>query len=58
LDFLLNIGSTQRKQGKSRANKAKNGDFTVLDLSLARIVNGADCRPPLFSVHAAVAMGP
>src|ERR1700704_1912852 len=25
----------------------KAGDFAVLDLTLARIVNGADCRPPL-----------
>jgi len=45
-DFLLNIGSTPRKQGKFRANKAENGDFAVLDLALARIVNGADCWPP------------
>ena len=24
----------------------KNGDFAVLDLTSARIVNGADCPPP------------
>jgi hypothetical protein len=53
-DFLLNIGSTPRKQGKFRANKAENGDFAVLDLALARIVNGANCRLPF----GAVAMGP
>jgi hypothetical protein len=32
---------------KFRINDAENGDFTVLDLALARIVNGADCWPPL-----------
>src|SRR5664279_4661630 len=26
----------------------KNGNFAVLDLTLARIVNGADCWPPTF----------
>jgi hypothetical protein len=56
-DFLLNIGSPPCKQGKFRANDAENGDFAVLDLTLARIVNGADCRPPLFTFEAA-AMGP
>jgi hypothetical protein len=40
LDTLLNIGSEPGKQGKLR----KNNDFAVLDLALARIVNGADCR--------------
>jgi len=55
-DFLLNIGSTPRKQGKFRPNKAENGDFAVLDLTLGRIVNGADCRPVF--VHEAAAMGP
>jgi hypothetical protein len=53
-DFLLNIGSTPRKQGKFRANKAENGDFAVLDLALVRIVNGANCRPPC----GVAAMGP
>jgi hypothetical protein len=56
-DFLLDIGSTPRKQGKFRANKAENGDFAVLDLTLVRIVNGADCRRGL-TLFAAVAMGP
>ena len=46
-DFLLDIGSTPRKQGKSRSNKAENADFAVLDLTLVRIVNDADCRPLL-----------
>src|SRR5450432_2275504 len=26
----------------------KKADFAVLDLTLARIVNGPDCRPPMF----------
>src|ERR1700730_4532800 len=47
-DFLLNIGSTPCKQGKFRANKAESGDFAVLDLSLARIVNGTNCGRPSF----------
>jgi len=45
-DFLLNIGSIPGKQGKFRANKAENGDFAVLDLALARIVNGAEVGRP------------
>src|ERR1700722_17728881 len=49
LDFLLNIGSPLCKQGKFRVNHAENSDFAVLDLTLARIVNGADCRSPLFT---------
>jgi hypothetical protein len=33
---------------KFRINDAENGDFAVLDLALARIVNGGDCWPPSF----------
>jgi hypothetical protein len=57
---LLNIGSPPRKQGKfpvnGRENQQKISNFAVLDLALARIVNGADCWPPL-SIKAAT-MGP
>src|SRR4030088_1191420 len=42
---LLDIGSSPRKQGKFPAKDAENGCFTVLDLTLGRTVNGADCRP-------------
>jgi hypothetical protein len=55
-DFLLNIGSIPRKQGKFRANASENSDFTVLDLALARIVNDADVGRPLH--FAAAAKGP
>ena len=44
-DTMLDIGSAPRKQGKFPANAAENRNFTVLDLTLARIVNGADCWP-------------
>jgi hypothetical protein len=44
-DLLLNIGSPLRKQGKFQPKASENSDFAVLDLALARIVNGADCRP-------------
>jgi hypothetical protein len=39
----LNIGSVTGKQGKFPAKDRKNNDFAVLDLTLARTVNGADC---------------
>jgi hypothetical protein len=55
-DFLLNIGSLPPEQGKFPANASENSDFAVLDLTSARIVNGADC-PPSVNVEA-VAMGP
>jgi hypothetical protein len=42
-DCLLNIRSFPLKQGKFPANALKNSDFGVLDLALARIVNGGDC---------------
>jgi hypothetical protein len=45
LASLLNIGSVRGKQGKFPVNDRKNNDFAVLDLALARIVNGADCQP-------------
>ena len=46
LDLQLNIGSPPPKQGKFRPKAPENRDFAVLDLALARIVNGADCWPP------------
>ena len=42
---LLDIGSSPCKQGKFPAKDAENSTFTVLDLTLERTVNGADCRP-------------
>jgi hypothetical protein len=42
-DFLLNTVSSPCKQGKFPPKAPENADFTVLDLTLARIVNGADC---------------
>jgi hypothetical protein len=44
IDTLLNIGSEPGKQGKFPAKGRKNNAFAVLDLALARIVNGADCQ--------------
>jgi hypothetical protein len=41
----LDIGSVLRKQGNFPAKGRKNNDFAVLDLALARIVNGGDCQP-------------
>jgi hypothetical protein len=40
---LLDIGSLRGKQGKFPVKDRKNNDFAVLDLALARTVNGADC---------------
>jgi hypothetical protein len=56
MDYLLNIGSIPRKQGKFRPNEAENIDFAVLDLTFARIVNGP--RLPAAFVREAAAMGP
>src|SRR5579871_454461 len=43
---LLDIGSIRVKQGKPWPKGPKNRDFAVLDLVLARTVNGGDCQPP------------
>jgi hypothetical protein len=55
--IMLDIGSSVPKQGKFPANLPENGVFTVLDLTLGRTVNGADCRPHQFAWIAA-ATGP
>jgi hypothetical protein len=46
-DFhLLNIGSTPLEQGNYLAKAGRRRPFfAVLDLTMARIVNGADCGP-------------
>ena len=41
VEHLLNIGSPPPKQGKFPVTGRKNNGFAVLDLALARIVNGA-----------------
>jgi hypothetical protein len=57
LDRLLDTGSTPAEQGKFLLKKsAKSGDFSVLDLTLALIVNGDDCRPR--PISKAAVMGP
>src|SRR5579862_5910891 len=58
LNTLLNNGSVRGEQGKFPVKGRKNNDFAVLDLALARIVNGADCPPlPAFFArrHGAIA---
>src|ERR1700692_3023108 len=42
---LRDICSSPRKQERFPSRAAQNGSFTVLDLTLGRTVNGADCRP-------------
>ena len=46
MDLELDIGSLPAKQGNSADKALKISDFAVLDLTLARIVNGGDPRPP------------
>src|SRR6266550_1112349 len=54
--WLLNTGSPLGKQGKFRTKCCGNADFAVLDSTLARIVNGADCFPAIAHIEA-VAQG-